>query len=123
MKDTTTRKRVKTDGWQEKCVVSIDVSNVSATLKITKINFNKVSGNSIFDVRNPTQLESTTVNSESTINFKLKFNSGLKDSKPKRWYQKARDYNGQYEVVVKFDDCTTDKVTLSGRVRKNKKGD
>ena len=123
MKDTTTRKRAKTTGWQEKCVVSIDVSNVSATLKITKINFNYISGNNIFDVRNPTQLESTTVNSESTINFKLKFNSGLKDSKPTAWYQKARDYNGQFEVVVKFDDGTTDKVTLSGRVRKNKKGD
>lgn len=123
MKDTTTRKRVKTDGWQERCEVSIDVSNVSATLKITKINFNKISGNSIFEVRNPTELESTTVNSESTINFKLKFNSGLKDSKPYRWYHKARDYNGQYEVVVKFDDGTTDKVALSGRVRKNKKGD
>ena len=123
MKDTTTRKRAKKSGWEDKCVVSIDVSNVSATLKITKINFNKITGTSIFVPKNATQLDSTTVDSESTVNFKLKFDSGLSGKKPKKWYQKARDYNGQYEVVVKFDDGTTDKVELSGRVRKNKKGD
>ena len=123
LKDTTTRKRVGNSGWEAKCNISIEVSNVSSTLKITKINFTKLSGEPLFKPNPTSTLSSLTVDSEKSVTFKLQFESNLKTYQPTKWYKSARDYDAQYEVSVTFDDGTTDTVPLSARVRKNTKGD
>ena len=119
MKDTTSKKKIKNNpnDWQDKCKISIDVKNVSSTLTISKVEFKKESGTAMYT--SYSQISSLTVPPETTKNFKLKFDQNVKSKRPPSG--KARDYNSQYKVVVTFDDGTQDEVTLSGRIRKNKR--
>ena len=120
IKDTISDERIdEGNNWQQECKISIEIDNVSTELKITTVNFNKVSGDSIFEARN--EINGLTIDSESSGIFKLRFPGGIKDAKPRNWTHKAKNYNGNYEVVVKFDDGSTDSVQLTAALRKNKK--
>ena len=118
MKETTSKKQIRNNEytWQDKCNISIDVKNISSTLTISKIEFNKESGTAMYTAYS--ELSSLTVPPETTKNFKIKFDQNVKSKRPPSG--SARDYNSQYKVVVTFDDGTQDEVTLSGRLRKNK---
>ena len=120
LRDTTSKRRIKNNPstWQDMCSIAIDVKNISTTLTITKIEFNKVSGTAMF--ASYSDLANKTVPPESTVNFKLKFDSRVESKDPPRGG--AEDYNSQYKVEVTFSDGTKDSVQLSGRLRKNKKG-
>ena len=119
MKDTTSKELIKDNSsyWADTCKIAIDVKNISSTLTITKIEFTKVSGESMYTAYS--DLANKTVAPESTVNFKLKFDANVKELAPPRGG--AEDYNSQYKVEVTFDDGTKDNVQLSGRLRKNKK--
>ena len=120
MKETTSKKQIKNnpDTWQDKCNISIDVKNVSSTLTISKVEFKKESGTAMYTPYQ-TEITSLTVPPETTKNFKLKFDQNVKSKRPPSG--SAKDYNSQYKVIVTFDDGTQDEVTLSGRIRKNKR--
>jgi len=119
MKDTTSKELIKDNSsyWADTCKIAIDVKNISSTLTITKIEFTKVSGESMYTAYS--DLANKTVAPESTVNFKLKFDANVKELAPPRGG--AEDYNSQYKVEVTFDDGSKDSVQLSGRLRKNKK--
>ena len=116
--------------------VSLDISNVTTDINITAIDFNVKGNTKWFKVKSTNP---QTINAESTETYELEYDNSViggpgtggagdgnrEGIEPRRkrigWNGKAKSYTGtKLEVNVTFSDGSTDSVTLSTNLRKNR---
>lgn len=108
--------------------VTLEISNVTTSKRITDVSFDVTGNPNWFKVKSG---DVNVIETESSETYTLEYDNSVVNSiNPRKrgglfggYKGSATNYSeASLEITVKFEDGTTDTVTLSSNLRKNKKG-